>query len=246
MAEIRVGLSCYPAGDGHGMHVPTEYLHAVVRAGGVPLMLPHTSGEESERWAHAWVGVLDALVLIGGGDIDPARHRTDTHPALYSLSVARDNTELALFNAARQQRLPTLAICRGLQLINVACGGSLHLHLPDVVGDQVAHRAPPRQPTAHQVRIAPASRLAALIGTQAYVQSWHHQAIDRLGSGIRAVAWAEDGVIEAIEIDGHPEICAVQWHPELSAASDAQQQALFDHLVASARMAGSTGRPHEE
>ena len=241
MAEVVVGLTSYPAADGHGPHVPVEYLDAVVRAGGVPLMLPHTAGEDAGRWARAWLARVDALVLIGGGDIDPAHHRSERHAELYSVEPARDRTELALVHAALAVHRPLLAICRGLQLINVALGGSLHLHLPDAVGEAIAHRQPPRSPTPHPVRVAGDSRLASLLGERVSPMSWHHQAVERLGSGLKAVAWADDDVVEAIELDGHPQVTAVQWHPELTAAHDAAQQSLFDHLVQSARRGQLSG-----
>ncbi|HWQ15484.1 MAG TPA: gamma-glutamyl-gamma-aminobutyrate hydrolase family protein, partial [Roseiflexaceae bacterium] len=158
------------------------------------------------------------------------------HDTLYGLDPARDSTELRLTRLILERRFPTLAVCRGMQLINIVLGGSLHVHLPEVYGEAIAHRAPPREPIPHSIEIAADSRLARQLGaTRTEIVSWHHQAIDRLGAGLRAVAWADDGVIEAVELDGFERLIAVQWHPELSAECDPRQQALFDALVAMVR-----------
>lgn len=232
MSKPIIGLTTYGPREGRGYETPAEYVQAIVSAGGQPVLLPGIGAEP----VPAWLALLDGVVLIGGGDIDPVRHASPGHETLYNLDAARDETELALAEALLAARLPTLAICRGLQILNTVLGGTLHVHLPDVVGDTVAHRAPPREAIPHDLAIAPESRLAAVLGMQpATAASWHHQAIDRLGQGLRPVAWAPDGVIEAVELDGAPYVLAVQWHPELSAAQDPRQQALFDALVALAR-----------
>lgn len=227
MAKPVIGLTTYPPGPGHGHHTPDDYVNAVVRAGGVPVLLPHVGVTMVEEW----LSCVDGVVLIGGGDIDPEHYDGGRHDTIYNLNPARDDTELALARAVLARRLPTLAICRGLQLVNTVLGGTLHLHLPDVVGEKTLHRAPPREPVPHAIEVAPDSCLATLIGTESKSASWHHQAIDRLGAGLRPVAWAPDGVIEAVELDGHPQLIAVQWHPEITAGQDGAQQALFDHLI---------------
>ena len=233
MPKPLIGLTTYPPGPGHGHHTPQNYVDAVLRAGGMPVLLPHIGSDNVDDW----INRLDGLVLIGGGDIEPSRYDGGEHPTIYNLNPKRDDTELALTRAALAQKLPTLAICRGLQLVNTVQGGTLHLHLPDVVGEHTLHRAPPREPIQHPVNIAADSQLASLLGEQCHTSSWHHQAIDQLGEGLRAVAWAPDGVIEAIEMADMPQLTAVQWHPEITATTDLQQQALFDHLVAQASTA---------
>ena len=131
--------------------------------------------------------------------------------------------------------VPTLAICRGTQILNVAEGGTLIEHLPDVVGETVIHRAPPREPVAHPVRVLPESRLAGVLGaTDFSCMSWHHQAIRQVAPGFEVVAYAPDGTIEGLEMQSHPWLVAVQWHPELTAAEDPIQQRLFDALVEAA------------
>jgi putative glutamine amidotransferase len=216
--------------------VPAAYVDAVRLVGGLPVLLPPGEASPEELLAS-----LDGLVLCGGGDIDPALFGgASGHEALYSTCAERDGFELALVREALARRTPLLAICRGLQVLNVALGGDLHLHLPDVVGEQVVHRISREQHTLHPVRVEPDSRLAAVLGAaELEVASWHHQAIHRLGAGLRAVAWAEDGTVEAVELAERPEVLAVQWHPELQAAEPGSpQRLLFASLVERAR-AGS-------
>jgi putative glutamine amidotransferase len=154
---------------------------------------------------------------------------------IYGVDADRDANEFELALAAIEDDLPTLCICRGTQILNVALGGSLHAHLPDVVGEEVLHRLPPRVPTPHAVAVAPECRLAGILGAHEIEPiSWHHQAVDRLGRGLEVVARAPDGIVEALELPDHPRLVAVQWHPEMSAERDATQQRLFDWLVAAA------------
>ncbi len=134
-------------------------------------------------------------------------------------------------------QLPTFTICRGTQVLNVALGGDLHGHLPDVVGDDVAHRESQERHTLHRVVVAPGSRLAELLGTRELeVASWHHQAVNRLGEGLSAVAWADDATVEALELEGAPWLLAVQWHPELQLDQSAQRR-LFAAFVEATRKA---------
>jgi putative glutamine amidotransferase len=155
---------------------------------------------------------------------------------VYAVSPERDAFEIALLRGALERGLPTLAICRGMQILNVALGGDLHVHLPDVVGERVVHRSSQTEAAAHAVRVAAESRLAERLGATELpaVPSWHHQAIDRLGAGLRPVAWAADDVIEAVELRGEAQLVAVQWHPELAGAT-ASGGGLFEALVSRAR-----------
>jgi putative glutamine amidotransferase len=201
----------------------------VVRvAGGVPVVLPAVEGEIPEA-----LDSIDALILPGGGDVDPAHYGGIRHEANYGISGERDGFELALARAALSRPdLPILCICRGMQLLNVALGGDLVAHIPDHYGDAVIHRHPELQATQHPVRIDPASRLARMLGeTDLVVHSVHHQAVGRLGKGLRAVAWSPDGVVEAVESDNHRFVLGVQWHPELAALADERQRRLFEVLV---------------
>ncbi len=211
------------------MVLPRRYADRVASAGGIPVLLPPVPGVEES------VARLDGLMLSGGGDIDPARYRAEPAPQTGSVREERDTAEFALFAAAMARRLPVLGICRGLQVINVARGGSLHQHLPDVVG-HAGHAPVPGTFGSHPVHVAPASKLGAILGHEEVdvpisTPTHHHQAVDRLGEGLTATAWAKDGTIEAFELGaGDSFIMAVQWHPE---AGD--DPSLFRALVAAAR-----------
>lgn len=238
-----IGLTTYGrdvAGNGDYC-LPSAYADAVVRAGGTPVLLPP---------AAAMVAVaerLDGLILSGGGDLAPSCYGEAAHRTVYMVDAGRDSGELALARHAVERQLPCLCICRGIQVLNVALGGTLIPHLPERVGDGLSHRVPPRRPAFHDVQIETDSRLSQVVdGTSAFVASWHHQAVDRIAPGLRPVARAADGVVEAVEMDDddHPWMVAVQWHPEITAAYDPQQQALFDALVkAAARVSAGVASP---
>lgn len=231
MQRPVIGITTYAIDKDRRLTLPGDYVSAVRRAGGLPLLIPPAA-----ELALDFLDRIDALVLAGGGDLDPTHYGGPRHDTVYDVDPERDAMEMAMIEAALRRRTPTLAICRGMQVLNVTRGGSLLTHLPDAVGDHVQHRAPPREPLPHAIRVDPGSRLAALLGTTELAQpmSWHHQGVHRLGAGLRAVAWADDGVIEGLELEGHPEMVAVQWHPELTAACDPVQQGLVDWLVRSA------------
>jgi putative glutamine amidotransferase len=216
--------------------LPDAYVNAVREAGGLPVLLP-----PGETAPEDLLPRLDGLVLAGGGDLDPVRFGGDVHPSIYFVCGERDEFEIALVRGALARELPTLAVCRGAQVLNVALGGDVHAHLEDVVGPEVPHRASQDAHVHHPVRLEPDSRLAALFGRAelASVPSWHHQAVRRLGEGLRAVAFAPDGTVEALEIAEAPFLAAVQWHPELEIAPGSPQRLLFAALV---RDAGSRVR----
>lgn len=209
--------------------LPASYLERIHASGGVALMLPPAPAEA----AAAVVARLDALVLAGGADVEPRRYGQLPHRATVT-RPDRDEWELALLAAALDRALPILAICRGMQLLNVARGGTLHQHLPEAGAD------PSHQPAAGRFgttvpRLEPSSRLATLVtptAPGAGVACHHHQAVERLGAGLRAVAWAPDGTVEAVEDPLLPSLVAVQWHPEEDPADP-----LFPALVAAARSA---------
>ncbi len=222
-----IGITTYGRNEEDNFSLPTNYVASVRRAGGVPVLLPPGETAVEELFAR-----LDGIVLAGGGDIDPELYGGRMHPEVYMVDPDRDLLELSLTRRILSERLPTLAICRGAQMINVALGGSLHEHLPDVVGEEIQHRLPPREPTPHGVTLVEGTALAELmVQTTFDAASWHHQAIDRVGRGLVVAAHAPDGTIEAVELPGHRWLYAVQWHPELTAEADPLQQALFDELV---------------
>ena len=225
-----IGITTYGRGPHNRYILPAEYVDAVRRAGGIPLLLP--PGEER---MDAVLPLLKAVVFSGGGDLDPDLYGGSHHETIYWVEPERDRSEIALARRVFDLGVPTLAICRGSQILNVAKGGTLIEHLPDEVGETVNHRVPPREPTPHPIRVAPASRLAGLLGaTDFSCMSWHHQAIRQVAPGFEVVAHAPDGTIEGLEVPSHPWLVAVQWHPELTAAEDPIQQRLFDALVEAA------------
>jgi len=231
-AAPMIGISAYcelarwGVWEAQAMVLPRRYADRVSAAGGIPVLLPPVPDIEEA------LDRLDAVVLSGGGDIDPARYGAPPAAETRSVRAERDTAELALFDAALARRLPVLGICRGMQVINVARGGSLHQHLPAVVGHD-GHAPLPGAFGSHPVRITPGSRLGGILdGDEADVPTHHHQAVDRLGSGLTATAWTADGIIEAFELDAgeSPFVLAIQWHPE---AGD--DPSLFRALVAAAR-----------
>ena len=207
--------------------IPTEYVDSVRRAGGVPILLP--PGEE--HWIR-WMNVLDGVLVSGGTDVAPNRYGGDAeHPRIVATSPARDESELALTEALLASTIPGLFVCRGMQVLNVALGGSLHAHLPDVIADDI-HRDEEGFWTTHVVDVTPLSRLAKAMGAdQVTTYSGHHQALDVVADALVVTAVAPDGIIEAVEVPDHPWLVAVQWHPEVTAAIDPTQQSLFDEFV---------------
>ena len=222
-----------------GYGVPSLYLDALRRAGARTLILaPGEEGKPEEL-----LEPFDGLLLVGGGDIDPARYGGTANEHVYGVEPDRDEAEIALLGAADRIAMPTLCICRGIQIMNVAFGGTLHGHLPDVPGLQV-HGVPlDESQTIHEVQPEPGSRLAAVTKSPSLAcLSHHHQGIDRLGDGLAVTGRTEDGLIESIErIVLDPEdtqatwMLGVQWHPEETAEHDPAQQSLFDGFT---RLAG--------
>jgi gamma-glutamyl-gamma-aminobutyrate hydrolase PuuD len=196
------------------------YVQAVERAGGRALLVPPSDEAVDET-----LDALDGLLFSGGGDLDPASYGAAAHPETSGTHPERDRGELTLLEAALARDMPVLAVCRGSQVLNVARGGDLVQHLPDVVGDE-KHKHTPGVFADHGVRVEPESRLGSLVGEHAPVKSHHHQGFGRVGEGLREVAWAEDGTTEAVEDPGKRFAVGVLWHPE--AGEDA---ALFEALV---------------
>jgi gamma-glutamyl-gamma-aminobutyrate hydrolase PuuD len=172
---------------------------------------------------------LDGILFSGGSDLDPDLYGQEAHPATVGVAKERDRAELALLEAALARDMPVLAICRGSQLLNVARGGDLVQHLPEVVGHE-RHKHEPGAYSDHEVKVAPDSRLGGLLGAHAPVKSHHHQGMGRIGDGLLEVAWAEDGVVEGLEDPDKRFALGVLWHPE-----EGEDFALFKGLVDEAR-----------
>jgi putative glutamine amidotransferase len=210
--------------------IPQNYADNVAAAGGVPVLLPPVPGIENA------VSRLDGLIISGGPDIEPGRYGQQAGPQTTIVRPERDEAEIALFRAARAAGAPVLGICRGMQLMNVALGGTLFQHLPDAVGHE-GHSPTPGTMAEHKVTVAQSGLLAAILGEGAHlVPTHHHQGIERLGDGLVATAWAEDGTVEALELDGVFAI-GVQWHPETG-----NDPAIFRALIDAAAPAALVGR----
>lgn len=212
------------------------YPLAVLRAGGVPLVLSPLTGT---GYNEEILDALDGLVVSGGEDIDPAFYKSPRHPRLGDVDPARDAFEIALFRDAQTRALPVLAICRGIQLVNVAMGGTLWQDIPSEVTGALNHNpGTARDARTHLVEVTPGSRLAATLGSTRFeVNSFHHQAIRDLAPGLRVTATAPDGIIEGAEgLAQDPWLLAVQWHPEEFHRQDhAPDHGLFGALLKQAR-----------
>ncbi len=212
-----IGIPCH-AGTRAGTDRPIyynnrSYIHAVERAGGIPVLIPvyhDLSG------VHVLLSRLDGLLISGGIDVNPRNYQDDPHPMLSETNPPLDALEIALARWATHKQVPTLGICRGMQMLNVAAGGSLHQHLGDVP-ETLRHGNwdLPRNTIVHQVRIERGSRLEHILGVREVpVNSLHHQAVKRPGKNVYVSGYAEDGIAELLEIPDHPFMLGAQCHPE--------------------------------
>jgi putative glutamine amidotransferase len=226
-----IGISCYRERARFGVWdtssavLPGSYVDSVVAAGGTPVLLPPIEG-----WEPQHLSQLDGLIIAGGADIDPECYGAEREPATGPARPDRDESERSLINQAFKVGLPMLAVCRGMQLLNVVLGGTLLQHLPDRTGTD-EHLPEPGTFGRVGVTVADGSRLVGIVGERVDVRCHHHQAVDRLGDGLTAVAWAADGTVEAVELDADVFALGVQWHPE----EDGVDRRLFEALVGEAR-----------
>ena len=219
--------------------VGESYIQAVLRAGGVPVIIPVGLPEED---LSSLITRLDGILLTGGGDIDPERFNGRAHPRVYGIDARRDALELRLAQMAAGEGVPFLGICRGIQVINVALGGTLFTDITDQAPQPLKHDQYPDIPRdflAHSVALEPDSRLAQILGGVSFqVNSLHHQGLEQLAPSLRAVGYAPDRLIEAVELPNHPFGLGVQWHPEWL-QDDAPQRELFRAFV---QAAGTDGK----
>ncbi|MDQ3619199.1 MAG: gamma-glutamyl-gamma-aminobutyrate hydrolase family protein [Actinomycetota bacterium] len=230
MKRPVVGITCYVEQARFGVWdvpaalAPLTYVRAVEAAGGRPLLVPPSIEGVDET-----LDALDAIVFGGGADLQPSLYGAEADENMTQFRPDRDAGETLLLEGALTRHLPVLAVCRGMQLLNVVRGGDLVPHLDDVT-DGAEHMAAPGRFATHEVKVSPESRLASIVGTGATIASHHHQAPGRLGSGLEPVAWAPDGVVEGIEDPSGPFTIGVLGHPE-----EGEDRALFEALVAATR-----------
>lgn len=211
--------------DVRAAFLPQQYFDAVTASGGIAVLLPPQPAREAV--ADAVLDGLDGLILTGGLDVQPELYGAARHPLTDPARPDRDAWELALFRGAEERRMPVLAICRGLQLVNVARGGTLHQHLPEAIGTD-RHRIGGGVFANNTVAVQSGSALAALIGDGAFdVHSYHHQGVDRVGEGLTVTATDEVGLVQAFESTGEGYVVGVQWHPE----ENVEDRRLFAGLV---------------
>lgn len=223
--------------DVRAAFLPQQYFDAVSASGGVAVLLPPQSAPDAA--AAAVLDGLDGLILTGGLDVQPELYGAPRHPLTDPARPDRDAWELALFRGAEKRRMPVLAICRGLQLVNVARGGTLHQHLPEALGTE-RYRIGGGVFATNEVTVDDGSKLAALVGGGPIdVHSYHHQGVDRLGDGLVVSARTDDGLVQAFEGDGDQYLVGVQWHPE----ENAEDRRLFAGLVAEASVYSRTRTP---
>lgn len=229
-----VGLTTYLERSRQGVwdvraaFLPQQYFQAVTACGAAAVLLPPQRTPESA--ADAVLDGLDGLILTGGVDVQPELYGAARHPETDAARTDRDAWELALLRGAVRRGIPVFGICRGLQLINVAYGGTLHQHLPEALGTQ-RYRVGGGVFAANTVHIDDGTRLAGILGAGAFdVHSYHHQGLDRIGDALTVTARTDDGLVQAVELPGEDYLVAVQWHPE----EDPDDLRLFEGLVTAA------------
>ncbi|HEX3270582.1 MAG TPA: gamma-glutamyl-gamma-aminobutyrate hydrolase family protein [Ktedonobacterales bacterium] len=245
-----IGITCQPTLNATSQRpmygLGQSYVHAVEMAGGIPLLIPPMGDDTSLR---AIAERLDGILLSGGGDVDPARYGEEPIPQLGLVEPERDELELALARIAIDDDQPLFGICRGMQALNVAQGGTLYQDIsaqqPKAIKHDYHSYEGPRDLRAHRITVAEGSPLAGIVGEQGYaVNSFHHQAVKEPGKDIKIIGWAEDGLAEAMLVEDHPFALAVQYHPEELVDSDPAALALFQAFVRACaeRMATRAGR----
>lgn len=225
-----IGITTYEKSERERFELPSTYVEAVRLAGGIPVLIP-----PGEKQLEALLARLDGLILSGGDDVDPTYYGGANHPKVHNISVERDAMEIALSRLVVEQQFPTLCICRGVQVLNVALGGTLIEHIPDEAHPTIPHQSrydgDQRLTQFHDIQVESDSQLARIMdATDLHLPSYHHQAIRKVAPSLRMVAVAEDGIVEGVEHPDHPFLVGVQWHPEKSTDVSSQLR-LFEALV---------------
>jgi putative glutamine amidotransferase len=215
--------------------IADTYTSAIESAGGIPLAIPPQDGNISQL-----AGIVDGLLITGGGDIDPALYGdSEVHPTTYGIHAGRDSLELGLLREAIEREIPTFCICRGIQVLNVVLGGTHYQDIADQYSQQVQHQQQrdgvAKEDPGHEVEVLPSSLLASIYEAERVdVNSFHHQGLNQIGEGLVAVAAAPDGIVEGVELPGHPWLLGVQWHPEMMFNVHAEHLKPFQGLVQAA------------
>lgn len=231
-----IGISCsFDQSEGR-FFLPRAYVDSVIRAGGVPVILP---GPGTVTTAAPYFKAIKGLILAGGGDVDPSYFNEEPAPGLGEISPDRDRFEIMLIRSALRRNIPVLGICRGIQILNVACGGKVIQHIPREIRKPLKHsQSAPRWHATHKIFIEKNTLLAGIFGSDtAKVNSFHHQAVRGPAPGFRVCALSSDGVIEGIEHIHHRFVLGVQWHPECLTEKDRKSRLLFKAFIGEARAA---------
>jgi len=233
-----IGISCSYDEDLGRFYLPGGYIESVIKAGGVPVILP---GAGSIKTVSPYFAVIKGLILAGGGDVDPTHFNEEPLPGLGEITPERDRFEMMLVKNALRVNLPILGICRGIQVLNVACGGTLVQHIPLGIKRPLKHsQSAPRWYPTHKVLIEKSSSLGEIFKKNSIrVNSFHHQAVRDPGPGLSISAVSNDGIIEGIEHPGHRFVIGVQWHPECMVEKDKYSRLLFKAFVEAARKTDS-------
>lgn len=238
MRRPLIGVTTGHTSSEHGLPLVSaavQYIRVLEEAGAAPVLIPSNLTAET---VEALLSRLDGVLFTGGGDIAPERFHGKPHPRVYRVDTVRDEMELALAQRVVQAGVPFFGICRGHQVLNVALGGTLYTHIADQHPNAIEHSyhgVKPRSYRAHPVQVSEESHLSRLVHEPVlWVNSLHHQGVREVGAGLRAVAFAPDGLVEALELPDHPFGLSVQWHPEWL-TDDAASQALFRAFVEACR-----------
>lgn len=235
-----IGVTCGHQWDGTKRHYVNEaYITSVLAAGGLPILIPHMN----PNLLLEVIKQVDAVLIPGGIDIDANLFNQEIHPRCGKIDPLWDELDLTVIRAALERDLPLLAICRGCQILNVACGGDLVQDIPSQVKDAINHNPDaPKWHATHDIAVTDDSKLAKLLGTTSIrVNSFHHQAVARIAPGLQVSAVASDGVIEGIESKEHGYVIGVQWHPELMIKHHPVFKSLFTELIKMARLSKNSG-----
>lgn len=236
MSRKIVGITCSSSqkqGENAKQFLNNPYALAVAAAGGIPVILPNIGGKVL---IEGYLSAIDGLMLSGGVDVSPERFEQEAHPELGEVDLARDAMEFELIAAALKQDMPIFGICRGIQALNVAMGGTLYQDLPSQAPSAICHtqgdNKVPRNQPSHSITVNANTRLRAILGSETMkTNSFHHQALNNVAAGLVVTAHAEDGIIEAVEGPDYRYLVAVQFHPEETAPTDSFSQKLFCAFV---------------